>query len=136
MFRRCICLRDDIQSTQRLLSTPVWFHPSIHLYIHPSMHPFFEQLIPCRVAVSLESITGAMGQMERDTLNKVQVHRRAKSHTTVNSEMAISLKYMSLDWGRKLRYLEETLKAEEENANFTYLEQESKPGGKTQLQTP
>ncbi|KAK3568130.1 hypothetical protein QTP86_031105 [Hemibagrus guttatus] len=59
------------------------------------------------------------------TLDGVPTHRRAHthSHTTDNLEMPINLQRMSLDWGKKPEYLEETPEARGEHANSTH------PGG-------
>ncbi|KAK3534223.1 hypothetical protein QTP86_007022 [Hemibagrus guttatus] len=58
------------------------------------------------------------------TLDGVPTHRRAHthshSHTTDKLEMPINLQCMSLDWGRKPEYPEETPKARGEHANSTH----------------
>ncbi|KAK3529512.1 hypothetical protein QTP70_031948 [Hemibagrus guttatus] len=60
------------------------------------------------------------------TLDGVPTHRRAHthtlihSHTTDNLEMPINLPCMSLDWGRKLEYPEETPEARGKHANSTH----------------
>ncbi|KAK3529003.1 hypothetical protein QTP70_014397, partial [Hemibagrus guttatus] len=71
------------------------------------------------------------------TLDVVPTHRRAhthshsltQSHITDNLEMPINLPCMSLDWGRKPEYPEETPKARGEHANSTHTwrRQESNP---------
>ncbi|KAK3569304.1 hypothetical protein QTP86_026550 [Hemibagrus guttatus] len=69
-----------------------------------------------------------MGIKAGYTLDGVPTHRRAhthshsltQSHTTDNLEMPINLPCMSLDWGRKPEYLEETPEARGEHANSTH----------------
>ncbi|KAF4070999.1 hypothetical protein AMELA_G00279870 [Ameiurus melas] len=87
----------------------------------------------------LEPIPGSIGHKAGYTLDRVPVHRRAQSHThshthsyTMNTlDMAISLPCMSLDWGRKLEYPEETPAARGEHANsaHTWPQQDSNPRG-------
>ncbi|KAK3525357.1 hypothetical protein QTP86_031087 [Hemibagrus guttatus] len=47
-------------------------------------------------------------------------HTLIHSHTTDNLEMPINLQCMSLDWGRKPEYPEETPEARGEHANSTH----------------
>ncbi|KAK3561378.1 hypothetical protein QTP86_033120, partial [Hemibagrus guttatus] len=47
-------------------------------------------------------------------------HSLTQSHTTDNLEMPINLPCMSLDWGRKPEYPEETPEARGEHANSTH----------------
>ncbi|KAK3546057.1 hypothetical protein QTP70_019980, partial [Hemibagrus guttatus] len=54
------------------------------------------------------------------TLDGVPTHRRVHTHTTDNLEMPINLPRVSLDWGRKLEYPEETPEAQGEHANSTH----------------
>ncbi|KAK3542198.1 hypothetical protein QTP86_018490, partial [Hemibagrus guttatus] len=62
------------------------------------------------------------------TLDRVPTHRRAhthshsltQSHTTDKLEMPINLPCMSLDWGRKPEYPEETPEARGEHTNSTH----------------
>ncbi|KAK3575410.1 hypothetical protein QTP86_026243, partial [Hemibagrus guttatus] len=48
-------------------------------------------------------------------------HSLTQSHTTDNLEMPINLPCMSLDWGRKPEYPEETPEARGEYANSTHM---------------
>ncbi|KAK3551379.1 hypothetical protein QTP70_016643 [Hemibagrus guttatus] len=50
----------------------------------------------------------------------IHSHSLTQSHTTDNLEMPINLPCMSLDWGRKPEYPEETPGALGEHANSTY----------------
>ncbi|KAK3548987.1 hypothetical protein QTP70_024814, partial [Hemibagrus guttatus] len=47
-------------------------------------------------------------------------HSLTQSHTTDNLEMPINLQCISLDWGRKPEYPEETPEARGEHANSTH----------------
>ncbi|KAK3568936.1 hypothetical protein QTP86_020637 [Hemibagrus guttatus] len=48
------------------------------------------------------------------------IHAITHSHTTDNLEMPINLQRMSLDWGKKPEYPEETPEAWGEHANSTH----------------
>ncbi|KAK3548716.1 hypothetical protein QTP70_017267, partial [Hemibagrus guttatus] len=75
---------------------------------------------------------GARGIKAGYTLDSVPTHHRAhthththshsltQSHTTDNLEMPINLPCMSLNWGRKPEYPEETPEARGEHANSTH----------------
>ncbi|KAK3523181.1 hypothetical protein QTP86_021717 [Hemibagrus guttatus] len=84
-------------------------------------------LIYTRVTGSLCLSQASLGIKAGYTLDRVPTHCRAhthshaltQSHTTDNLEMPINLQCMSLDWGRKPEYPEETPKARGEHANST-----------------
>ncbi|KAK3570988.1 hypothetical protein QTP86_033196 [Hemibagrus guttatus] len=81
-----------------------------------------------RVTGSLCLSQASLGIKAGYTLDGVSTHRRAhthshsltQSHTTDNLEMTINLPRMSLDWGRKPEYPEETPEAWREHANSTH----------------
>ncbi|XP_053468215.1 uncharacterized protein LOC128600070 isoform X2 [Ictalurus furcatus] len=74
---------------------------------------------------NLEPIPGSIGHKARFTLDRVPIQHRAQSHThshthsytTDTLDMPVSLPCMSLDWGRKPEYPEETTAARGEHAN-------------------
>ncbi|MCI4389346.1 hypothetical protein PGIGA_G00096950 [Pangasianodon gigas] len=73
---------------------------------------------------NLEPIPGNSGHKAGDTLDGMPTHHRTQSHTHSrtmdNLEMPVSLQHMSLYWGRKPEYPEETPEARGEHANSTH----------------
>ncbi|XP_053502224.1 fibrinogen like 1B isoform X3 [Ictalurus furcatus] len=78
-----------------------------------------------RVMGNLEPLPGSIGHKAGYTLDRVPIHHRARSHTTDNLEMPISLQRMSLEWERKLEYPEETPAATDCSELFDRLRPES-----------
>ncbi|KAF4079466.1 hypothetical protein AMELA_G00178390 [Ameiurus melas] len=91
---------------------------------YPFIHPSSIPLILFRVTGNLEPIPASIKHRAGYTLDRVPIHRRAQSHThshthsytTDTLDMPISLPCMSLDWGRKPEYSEETLATRREHA--------------------
>ncbi|KAK3568889.1 hypothetical protein QTP86_019582, partial [Hemibagrus guttatus] len=95
----------------------------------PFIHclPLIPTILGSRVTGSLCLSQASLGIKAGYTLDGVPTHHRAhthshsltQSHTTDNLEMPINLPRMSLDWGRKPEYPEETPKAEHANSTHT-----------------
>ncbi|KAK3564329.1 hypothetical protein QTP86_014285, partial [Hemibagrus guttatus] len=92
--------------------------------IHPSI--FYTCLSYYWVTGNLEPIPIDYGHKAGYTLDRVPVYRRAQSHTHTSHTLACyrqfrdAIQCMSLDWGRKPEYPEETPEAQEEHANSTH----------------
>lgn len=68
----------------------------------------------------MEFVTGDSGHLVEDTLDKVLTHHRAQKYTSDNIEMPICSQCMCLDWGRKLKYPEETPDSRGKYENSTH----------------
>ncbi|KAF4077238.1 hypothetical protein AMELA_G00205710 [Ameiurus melas] len=116
-----------------------WMKQPLYCSIHPSSsaYSFF------RVTGNLEPIAGSIGHKAGYTLDRVPIHCRTQSHAhshthlyaTDTLDMSIILPCMSLDWGRKPEYPEETPAARGGHANSAHTgpRWELNPGGARQM---
>lgn len=83
-------------------------------------HLFYPSITPNKVTGSLEPIGGYSGYKVGDTLGSVTTHLRAKSYTTDNIDMLISLQYMFWDWEEN----QKPLSHRDNNANSSHSAEE------------